>query len=1156
MAQAILNIAQSKPGHPQRIGQLYGCSRSLLLAEQVSAFAGLSVIVCSDMADAEQVEQEIRFFSHSAPAIYRFPDLETLPYDQFSPHQDIISERIKCLATISDATSGLLILPVSTLLQKVTPPEFIRQRSLSLKVGDISEPTELRERLTLYGYRAVSQVQEHGEFAARGSILDLFPMGSKTPFRLEFFDDEVESIRSFDVENQCSLEKLDDINLLPAQEFPLDEQGVKKFRENFRERFDIDPNTCPVYSDVSQGISSPGVEYYLPLFFDGLVSLFDYLPDSSQFLFDQSAFESSELFQQQITERFESRRYNLERPLLPPEQLYLQVDEVESILAGYPCTFYSRFKYNDQTELVSNSDTQAIPQLTIQNQADAPDAALQAFIKKPCFDKILFSAESPGRREFLYEVLQHYGIRPTLVNNWGDFRSNTTGRLFVTASPLSTGLTLESARFAIIAENQLFGERAKQSRRRKYKKTRDAESTIQSLADLYEGAAVVHEDHGVGRYRGLKTLSVSGIETEFLCIEYANQDKLYVPVSSLHLISRYAGASDENAPLHRLGSDHWQRTRKKAQQKIHDIAVELLEIHARREALKGFGHELALDEYQGFTSGFPFEETPDQENAIQAVIDDMQASRPMDRIVCGDVGFGKTEVSMRAAFVAANSGKQVAVLVPTTLLAQQHYQNFLDRFADWPIRIAILTRFTGKKRLNETLQDLDNGKIDILIGTHKLLSDTIKYKDLGLVIIDEEHRFGVRHKEKLKALRAQVDLLTMTATPIPRTLNMSLSGMRDLSIIATPPMQRHAIKTFVAQWNRDTIIEGCQRELKRGGQIYFLHNEVKTIERTASDLQNLLPDARIGIVHGQMKEKDLEQVMLDFYHHRCNLLVCTTIIESGIDVPTANTIFINRADKLGLAQLHQIRGRVGRSHHRAYAYLIVPHERSMTPEARKRLLAIESLEELGVGFTLATHDLEIRGAGELLGDEQSGQITEIGFTLYSELLERAVQSLKSNLPIQFDAPLMRASEVDFHVPALIPETYIPDIHNRLIEYKRISAAKSSEALRELQVELVDRFGMLPEPLQHLIRITHIKLQTLELGIEKIVIGEQNGKIVFNPNPNIEPMKIIQLIQSDPQQYRFDGKQTLRIVCRSDELEQRFKQTETLLEDLSKPLYEQ
>lgn len=1133
-----------------RLGQLYGSSRSLLLAERVAEFKGLSVIVCSDMTDVDQIEHEIAFFSHKKPEVIRFPDLETLPYDQFSPHQDIISERIKCLATLASTKQGLLILPITTLLQKVSPPEFIYARSLCLKVGDIIEPVDLRNKLIQYGYRNAAQVQEHGEFAVRGSILDLFPMGSRNPFRLEFFDDEIESIRSFDVESQRSLEKLDEVDLLPAQEFPLDEEGIKTFRLNFRERFDIDPNTCPVYTDISQGSSSPGVEYYLPLFFEQLVSLFDYLPDHCQFLLDQSALEHSEEFLSHVEDRFESRRYNLERPLLEPDQLYLDKGAIEKNLERFPCTVYNRYKYDDCDEQTINCDTQAIPQLTIQNQSEQPDQALQAFVNKKVFDKILFTAESAGRREFLYEALQHYGIRPTPVANWGDFLSNETGRIFLTASSLESGLTLERSGFAIIAEHQLFGDRAKQQRRRKYKKTRDAESTIQSLADLHEGAAVVHEDHGIGRYQGLKTLTVSSIETEFLCIEYANEDKLYVPVSSLHLISRYAGASDENAPLHRLGSHHWDRVRKKAQEKIHDIAVELLEIQARREALQGFGHKLSLDEYQQFASTFPFEETPDQENAIQAVINDMQSNQPMDRIVCGDVGFGKTEVSMRAAFIAANSGKQVAMLVPTTLLAQQHYQNFLDRFADWPVRIASLTRFTHKKELDETLQQIANGRVDIVIGTHKLLSESIKYSDLGLVIIDEEHRFGVRHKEKLKALRAQVDLLTMTATPIPRTLNMSLAGMRDLSIIATPPMQRLAIKTFVSQWNNDTVIEGCQRELKRGGQIYFLHNEVKSIERTASELQDLIPEARIGIVHGQMKEKELEQVMLDFYHHRCNLLVCTTIIESGIDVPTANTIFINRADKLGLAQLHQIRGRVGRSHHRAYAYLIVPPDRSMTADARKRLQAIESLEDLGVGFTLATHDLEIRGAGELLGDGQSGQITEIGFTLYSELLERAVQSIKANLPIDFDTPLMRPSEVDFHIPVLIPESYIPDIHHRLIEYKRIASARSKDDLRELQMDLIDRFGLLPESLKHLFRTTRIKLQTAMLGIEKIDIGEQDGKIVFNLSPNIDPMKIIQLIQSSPDQYRFDGKQTLRIRCQSDELELRFKQVESLLEDLA------
>jgi len=1150
MSKTILSVPVPSRNNPLHVGQLYGSSRSLFLAEQIAEHKGLSIIVCNDMADADQVEQEILFFSHQKHEIFRFPDLETLPYDQFSPHQDIISERIKCLASIPQAKQGILTLPISTLLQKVAPSDFIQQRSLRLKVGETRDPIQLREDLIQFGYRSVSRVEEHGEFASRGAILDLFPMGSRTPFRIEFFDDDIESIRSFDIEDQRSLEKLTEVNLLPAQEFPLDVAGIKTFRENFREKFDINPNSCPVYVDVSQGSSSPGVEYYLPLFFDQLFSLFDYLPENAQFLIDQSAFDACKTFRDQVDERYEMRRHNLERPLLKPEELFLDTKAVESALNAFPCIYYSLFKHSDESAQIINCDTQAIPQLTLQYQAEKPDAELQSFINRKTFDKILFSAESAGRREFLYEILQQYGIRPTLVSDWSDFLSNETSRYFLTTSPLQSGLTLTKSKFAVIAEHQLFGERAKQQRRRKYKKTRDAENAIQSLADVYEGAAVVHEDHGVGRYRGLKTLTLSGLVTEFLCIEYANEDKLYVPVSSLHLISRYAGASDDSAPLHRLGTDHWQKTKKKAQEKIYDVAVELLEIQARREALQGFSHTLILDEYQKFASDFPFEETPDQENAILAVMEDMQSSRPMDRIVCGDVGFGKTEVSMRAAFIAACSGKQVAVLVPTTLLAQQHYQNFLDRFADWPIQIASLTRFTTKKLLGEILKQVADGKVDILIGTHKLLSDTIKYDDLGLVIIDEEHRFGVRHKEKLKALRAQVDLLTMTATPIPRTLNMSLSGMRDLSIIATPPIQRHAIKTFVSQWNDETIVEGCQRELKRGGQIYFLHNEVKSIEKVASELQELIPDARVGIVHGQMKEKELEHAMLDFYHHRCNLLVCTTIIESGIDVPTANTIFINRADKLGLAQLHQIRGRVGRSHHRAYAYLMVPPEKAMTPDARKRLQAIESLEELGVGFTLATHDLEIRGAGELLGEGQSGQITEIGFTLYAELLERAVKSLKSNQSIDFESPLMRASEVDFHIPALIPESYIPDIHHRLIEYKRIASATSPPALRELQVEFIDRFGLMPDSLKHLFRVTQIKLQTLALGIEKIDIGEQSGKIIFNKNPNIDPMAIIKLIQSKPAEYRFDGKQTLRIACQSDELEVRFKQTEALLQQFT------
>lgn len=1135
-----------------KTGQLYGASRSLFVSQQIKQFKGLSVVVTHDMAEAEQLEKEIRFFRDGQLTLLNFPDLETLAYDNFSPHQDIISERLRCLATLPQlASRTVLFLSIGTLLQKVSPVDYISSRSFSLKTGDRLDLTKFKQQLTDQAYQSVSQVEQHGEFAFRGSIIDLFPMGSTYPFRIEFFDDEIESIRSFDVESQRSIKKLEYIELLPAREFPLDEDGIKHFRQSFRQSFDIDPKTCPVYEDISQGISSPGIEYYLPLFFPQLNTLFDYLPQKTQFLIEQSAFEGCEQFIQQVEQRYESRRYNLEHPLLSPDQLFIGENAFQQSLKSYPVSLFSSFKYDqDNGTTTVNTKLSAPPLITIKNHSEQPLQALKDYLLQIPEHKVLFCAESTGRREFMIELLRHHNIRVHAVSSFGDFKSNTNDNLFITVSPLENGLQLDDSAVTFITETQLFGDRARQTRRRKYRKTRDSEAIINNLADLSEGAPVVHEDHGIGRYLGLKTITVADVETEFLCIEYANEDKLYVPVSSLHLISRYTGAAEDKAPLHKLGNDYWQKVRRKAQQKIHDIATELLEIHARREALKGFQFPLNKDEYQQFSSDFRFEETPDQEATIAAVMNDMTSIKPMDRIVCGDVGFGKTEVSMRAAFIAANSGKQVVVLVPTTLLAQQHYQNFLDRFAEWPFKIALLSRFTSSKDLTETLSQIQTGKVDIVIGTHKLLSDQIKYKDLGLVIIDEEHRFGVRHKEKLKALRAQVDLLTLTATPIPRTLNMSLAGMRDLSIIATPPMQRHAIKTFVSQWNNDSIIEGCQRELKRGGQIYFLHNEVKSIEKTASELQELMPEARIGIAHGQMKEKELEHVMLDFYHHRCNLLVCTTIIESGIDVPTANTIFINRADKLGLAQLHQIRGRVGRSHHRAFAYMITPHPKSMTSDAKKRLQAIESLEDLGVGFTLATHDLEIRGAGELLGDDQSGQITEIGFTLYSELLERAVHSLKSNKELDFDQPLMRASEIDFHVPALIPENYIPDVHNRLIEYKRISSATTADDIKNLKMEMIDRFGILPEPLQNLFKITELKSITKEMGIQKIDFGEETGKITFTEKPNIDPMNIIQLIQKKPLSYQFDGKQTLTMSGLSEDLAERFTQLQKLLTELN------
>ncbi len=1138
-------------GQVLRTGQLYGCSLSLFIVQQIKQHKGLSVIVTNDMAEAEQLEKEIRFFRDGHLNLLHFPDLETLPYDNFSPHQDIISQRLRCLSSLPEATTrSVLFLPISTLLQKVAPTDYISERSLFVEVGQLVNFNDFKNQLVSQGYLSISQVEEHGEFAVRGSIIDLYPMGSDTPFRIEFFDDEIESIRSFDVETQISTKKLSKIELLPAHEFPLDDEGIKSFRQNFRQTFEVEPKSCPVYEDVSQGISSPGIEYYLPLFFEQLDTLFEYLPTKTQFIIEQSAMDSCEDFMQQVQTRYEQRRYNLEHPLLDPDQLYINEQALLKHLNDYPVTLFSALKYSTEDETTVNTRLKAAPPLAVHPQSQQPLQILQDYLSKNEHQKILFTTESNGRREFVLELLRHHDIRPQVVGSYGDFISNDVNQLFITVSPLESGLELKESNICIIAESQLFGERARQTRRRKYRKTRDSEAIINSLADMQEGAPVVHEDHGIGRYLGLKTLTVANIETEFLCIAYANEDKLYVPVSSLHLITRYTGSPEGHAPLHRLGSDHWVKVRRKAQQKIHDIAAELLEIHAKREALQGFEFVINNDEYQQFSADFPFEETPDQQQSIQSVIDDMTSIRPMDRIVCGDVGFGKTEVSMRAAFIAANVGKQVVVLVPTTLLAQQHYQNFLDRFADWPFRLTLLSRFTSAKDLKSSLEQIKAGKIDIVIGTHKLLSDNIKYKDLGLVIIDEEHRFGVRHKEKLKALRAQVDLLTLTATPIPRTLNMSLSGMRDLSIIATPPLQRHAIKTFVSQWNDETIIEGCQRELKRGGQIYFLHNEVKSIEKTASELEELVPDARIGIAHGQMKEKELEQVMLDFYHHRCNMLVCTTIIESGIDIPTANTIFINRADKLGLAQLHQIRGRVGRSHHRAFAYMITPHPKAMTADARKRLQAIESLEDLGVGFTLATHDLEIRGAGELLGDDQSGQISEIGFTLYSELLERAVQSLKSDQSIDFDVPLMRASEIDFHTPALIPENYIPDVHHRLIEYKRISSATNQDEINMLKMEMIDRFGLLPEPLQNLFKITELKPLTKLIGIQKIDFGLESGKIVFIEKPNINPMKIIQLIQSQPQNYQFDGKQTLIVHNLHEELNERFTQLQQLLNRLT------
>ncbi len=1128
--------------------RLYGDSFPLVLARAAAAHAGPLLVVTADSQDAERLQQQLRFFcSDRALDILCFPDWETLPYDRFSPHQDIVSERLQTLHRLPALRRGVLLVPVATLLQRLPPRDFLDQYSLILDQGERLDLDNMRIRLEKAGYRCVAQVMEHGEYAVRGSLLDLFPMGASGPFRIDLFDDEIETIRTFDPDTQRSTQQVDSIRLLPAREFPVDDAAITRFRQAWRSCFEGDPQRALMYRDVSNGLMPNGVEYYLPLFLEQTASLFDYLPATTCLVSTEEARTAITGFRDALAERYESLRHDIEHPLLPPQRLYLEEQEMQAAVGGYARIEVQRAEALEGAPEVARFATRTLPTLRVQARAERPAGALQDFLAT-FRGRTLICAESAGRRETLISQLREFGLQPRPVDNWQLF-SEGDDSLAITVAPLEQGLWLEiEAPLAVITETQLFGERALQQRRRRPR--RDADVIVRNLTDLNVGAPVVHEDHGVGRYLGLQTLAVGGFVTEFLALEYAGGDKLYVPVASLHLISRYTGSSPDSAPLHKLGNDQWQKARKKAAERVHDVAAELLDIYARRAARKGNAAQVDDDEYQAFASAFPFEETPDQAQAIEAVLEDMCSERPMDRVVCGDVGFGKTEVAMRAAFIAVQSGRQVAVLVPTTLLAQQHYQNFSDRFADWPVRIDVLSRFRSKKQQDSIVEAFRAGTLDILIGTHKLLQSDIKPKNLGVVIIDEEHRFGVRQKEKLKALRSEVDLLTLTATPIPRTLNMSLSGLRDLSIIATPPVQRLAIKTFITEWNKGTIREACMREIKRGGQVYFLHNEVDTIDKMARELRELLPEASIEIGHGQMRERDLEQVMLDFYHRRFNILLCTTIIESGIDVPTANTMLINRADRLGLAQLHQLRGRVGRSHHRAYAYLMVPPRQAMTPDAIKRIEAIESLEDLGAGFTLATHDLEIRGAGELLGDEQSGQIQEIGFTLYSELLERAVAALKAGQQPELDRPLNHGPEVDLHMPALIPDDYLPDVHGRLVLYKRIASARDHDELRELQVEMIDRFGLLPDPVKQLFAVTELKLKAVPMGIAKIDVGATAGRLVFGAQPDVDPATIIQLIQSQPRHYNLDGADKIRFQFDMHDAGERIARVSALLDNLS------
>ncbi len=1133
-----------------------GTALACAVAAAARCHDGPILLVARDNHAAHQLEADLRVLQgqQGELPVLGLPDWETLPYDRFSPHPDIVSQRLATLARLPDLKRGVVVVAVATLMQRLAPLGHVLGNRFDIRIGARLDMDGEKRRLESAGYRHVPQVQDPGDFAVRGGLLDVYPMGSDAPFRIELLDDEVDSIRLFDPESQRSLDKVDAIELLPGREVPLDAVPVQRALDAIRDRFDIDLRRSPLVQDLKAGLAPAGIEYYLPLFFErrrgethASATLFDYLAESALPVLCDGIGEASEHAWKQIGERHEQLRHDVERPLLPPDELWLPPDALrERLNRGVRIEVCgpAHPRHAESRPL----PVQAAPDLPLVARDQPPAQALRDFLGSYP-GKVLLAADSAGRREALLEVLEPSGLSPTVIAGFPALASDDAPRFAIAVAPFDDGFALDVPPVCVLTERQLFPDRASQPRRRK-RAGREPEAILRDLGELSEGAPIVHEDHGVGRYRGLIAMDVGGMPGEFLEIEYAKGDRLYVPVAQLDRISRYSGASAETAPLHNLGGEQWSKAKKKAADKVRDVAAELLEIQARRHARQGLAIDVDRAMYEPFAATFPFEETPDQHAAIEAVIRDLASSQPMDRVVCGDVGFGKTEVAVRAAFAAASAGKQVAVLVPTTLLAEQHYRNFRDRFADWPLRVEVLSRFRSKKEIAAELQKLAEGKLDVIVGTHRLLQPDVKFADLGLVIVDEEQRFGVRQKEALKALRANVHLLTLTATPIPRTLNMAMSGLRDLSIIATPPANRLAVQTFVNAWDDALLREAFQRELARGGQVYFLHNDVESIGRMHEELEALVPEARIGIAHGQMPERELERVMLDFHKQRFNVLLCTTIIESGIDIPNANTIVINRADKFGLAQLHQLRGRVGRSHHRSYAYLLVPDGRSITADAQKRLEAIASMDELGAGFTLATHDLEIRGAGELLGEDQSGQMAEIGFSLYTELLARAVASIKAGKLPDVDDADRHGAEVELHLPALIPDDYLPDPHARLTLYKRISAARDSGSLRELQVEMIDRFGLLPDPAKHLFAIAELKLQATRLGIRKLVLGEAGGRIQFTEKPSVDPMAVIRLIQGQPKHYRMDGPDKLRITLELPDAASRFQAVRGLMTALA------
>jgi len=1131
-------IIPSKSGDVLHWRKLYGAASSLALAQLATSENCPVIYLCSEAQHMPVVAKELAFFAGPDLPIYTFPDWECLPYDRVSPHPDIISQRLLALHRLPQLKQGVLILPVTALMQRLAPTSYIDAHTFNKKIGDDFNTEAFRQRLIGAGYYSVEQVMSPGEFAIRGGIVDVYPTGMKSPFRLDLFDTEIETIRLFDTETQRSTDTLDKIQLLPAREFPLNDESVRFFRQAFRATVEGDPKQSIIYKEVSKGLAPTGCEFYLPLFFEKTDTLFDFLPSDSVFVLEEGAMDNAEVLHDEVLERFENASLNPEWPPLEPSSLFLAPDQIYSALKAYPRAQLLNLNLKN-TKHVLDYNTNVPAKFSINPRAENP---YHEFINhlNTSKNRILIVAESAGRRETLIGLLKEHSQDFEGVDSWQSF-NQSDAKISLTVSELDRGLVISDANtnIEIITESQLYGERTFQ-RRKRSSKNRDPDSIIKSLAELNIGDPVVHEDHGVGRYRGLETLNLDGNDNEFATIEYQDGDKIYIPVLSLDLVSRYVGGGPETAPLHKMGSDTWIKLRNKAKEKAYDVAAELLEIQALRMARTGHAFPAIDHSYDAFSAGFGFEETPDQLQVINDVVSDMTQAKPMDRLVCGDVGFGKTEIALRAAYMAIAGNKQVVMLVPTTLLAQQHYNNFADRFADWPVNVALFSRFNTAKQSAEGLEGIKNGTIDIAVGTHKLIQKDVQFKDLGLMIIDEEHRFGVRQKEQLKKLRSQVDILTLTATPIPRTLNFALSGLRDISVIATPPRARLSVKTFVREWDDGLLKEALIREIRRGGQIYFLHNEVQTIEKMQARIQDLVPEARIRIGHGQMRERELESVMRDFYHQRFNVLLCTTIIESGIDVPTANTIVINKADRFGLAQLHQLRGRVGRSHHQAYAYMISPPLNAMTDDARKRLVAIESLDTLGAGFALASQDLEIRGAGELLGESQSGMIDQIGYSMYSAFLEQAISSIQRQRQLKKEGKqtgnvsptlleLQEKVDVNLHVPARFPDAYIPDVHLRLTMYKRIASANTTDEIRELQVETIDRFGLLPDAAKNLFSIAELKLNAAASDIKSLDIGPSGGRIKFVGNPNINIDNLMRTIASNPLEFRFVGAESIQVM---------------------------